>query len=452
MRIILIGLSFLLLSLQAVAADDREVRGSIEKEVETAWRAADFVTLERMAAELTQTRAKTPSGKWRLAIYSDALGKQMQIEWPDELSLPGPKPVCGCGTPMPRHYPLADKRWAAVEAQVNAWVAKYPLSAQAHIAKASYLIARARFYRGSGYASAVPREAWPRFRLYIERAHVELESSRKISMQSPVWFEKMFFIASDQAWDAKAYTALVRDFLASGQNYPDAYLATFIRLQPKWGGSMEAMDNFARNAAERTRAEDGAALYSRLYWNISSEYGDSLFTDTRLDWPMMRQGFQDMLTRYPDPRNFNALAKFACVAQDYATVKSAMARIGDNQVSDVWGDSPSSSYLNCRMRAKVDIEMRADPPSWIYQIAAAVRNRIPREIIDTATASRPVTFNVWITPQGEVNRVTLVHSSGYVPYDVAAAKAVREISPLHAPAKGVPMPEVVELQLTPQAQ
>jgi hypothetical protein len=49
----------------------------------------------------------------------------------------------------------------------------------------------------------------------------------------------------------------------------------------------------------------------------------------------MKRGFEEMLVQYPDPRNLNGEAMFACAAGDRATFQSVMKQLG-SRLLPVW--------------------------------------------------------------------------------------------------------------------
>lgn len=343
MRTIIAAICFLVIGTYASAQDkprviseEEALRWQIYTDTIASWRKSDFEKLGRIAEEFTSKRSKTLTGKWRLDLYASALESEFTFTWPKEFNTRADDTGCNCQAPAPRHYAKADVLWNLIGAQVDTWIAKYPQSPHAINAKAAYLIKRAWFYRGSGFSSTVPDEAWPIFNDYIARARVLLESTRKVSIKSPLWFSNMFTIQMAQSWPRPAYEALIKDFLANGQNYPGAYFDAFSGLQPKWGGSFAAMDAFARNAAARTRNEEGAGLYTRLYWNIHVQYGNKLFEETQVDWSTMRQGFLDIIARYPESRNLNGFAMFSCMARDYASAALAIKKMGHRVDPNLW--------------------------------------------------------------------------------------------------------------------
>ena len=53
-----------------------------------------------------------------------------------------------------------------------------------------------------------------------------------------------------------------------------------------------------------------------------------------------------MIRKYPDLRNLNGKAMFACAAGDGPTFREALSRLGENLAPDIW----SIPIENCRAR------------------------------------------------------------------------------------------------------
>jgi hypothetical protein len=323
-------------SVQSPIHPDPEIglRAAIAKGVQDAWANSDFAKLDSMADEYVRTRARTFSGKWRLAIFAEALSGQMQIAWPDDWWLAERELGCRCHIPDPARYQEADLRWNVLQERLDLWVKGFPRSPHAQVARAQFLVNRAWFYRGTGYSDTVPDIAWPRISKYLEAARNALVETRSTSIASPDWFNIMFFIASAQAWQPSRVAVLVRDLFEFGQSYAPAYQSAAGMMLPKWGGSYEMIEAFAREAIKRTASEEGAAIYARIYWQV--DFGATLFRDTRADWATMKRGFDEMIQKYPDPRNENGKAMFACMAGDAATFNSTIKQLGDRVRPDAW--------------------------------------------------------------------------------------------------------------------
>lgn len=317
-------------------AEENALRDAIATAVTVAWNKADFAALDAMADEYARTRAKTLSGKWRLAVYDEAVTQQMRIDWPTDWFVLKPQPGCACGVPDPARYAEAELRWDAVGAKLDQWRKRAPKSAYVQVARANYLSKRAWFYRGAGYANTVPDAAWPYFNRYIAEAGSVLAAQGATGIRNPAWFDSMISVARDEDWPQPRLNQLAEKLFREGQAYTPAYQNMAYMLEPKWGGSYAAVEKFARTAIARAPAGEGAETYTRIYWVIQASGRSLLFQNSPTDWPMMRRGFEDMLKKYPNMRNLEAEAKFACLAGDRETVAEALGQMGGRIDSREW--------------------------------------------------------------------------------------------------------------------
>jgi hypothetical protein len=264
-----------------------------------------------------------PTGKWRLSLFHADLSDQLTIVWPAEWYLPDKgadarNPArCVCKRPNPAHYKEAERRWNQLRSKVDGWVGQPSQSPHAKIALAQLLINRAWFFRGTGYADSVPPEAWRLVSRYLEESRRVLSEASRIRLADPAWFDIMFFLASAQSWTQVQIDELIRDFRASGRSYISAYQSAGRLMLPKWGGSYERLENFAQRATVDD-SEDGVEAYTRIYWNSVEA---QTLPQSRVSWETMKSGFESMLRKYPDARNLNGLAMYACAAGDAETFR-----------------------------------------------------------------------------------------------------------------------------------
>jgi hypothetical protein len=194
------------------------------------------------------------------------------------------------------------------------------------------LVNRAWFYRGTGYANTVLPEAWPLVSKYLDEAQKALSDRPEVRIADPHWFEIMFFLASAQSWDESQVNALIEDFRGHGQSYTAAYQSAASLMLPKWGGSYERLERFAQQAVI-DNGDEGPDTYARIYWYVTDA---SALSETRADWPTLKRGFESILRKYPDPRNWNGMAMYACAAGDGKTFREAMSQLGTNLTPDSW--------------------------------------------------------------------------------------------------------------------
>lgn len=145
-------------------------------------------------------------------------------------------------------------------------------------------------------------------------------------------------------------------FLEGVNRYPTFFPTYFTMLNyisPKWGGSWEGVDNFAKGAVEHTKNTEGKTMYSRIYWSSSGDSNVNLFKDTHASWQKMKSGFEDMMTRHPKSKwNLNNFAKFACLAGDKRTFLKLRAQIGNDVISEAWPEYTSIELCEAKYGSK----------------------------------------------------------------------------------------------------
>lgn len=295
----------------------------------------DFSLLEAEAKKDRSAHARTSSGLWRLSVYYGALSYALDVDRNNAET---------CGSREGRD---GFASWEAAQAFVDSWVKQFPESPTPRLAYALVLMNRAWSYRGCGYADTVDPNVWPIFNEYMERARTYLQANKEMASRDPFWYQLMEQVARDQSWPEPKFKAILDEGISRYPAFYPIYFGAIDYYAPKWGGSDEAIEEFAVGAMKRTEVAEGAGLYARLYWYASqTQYDNSLFSDSRVQWPTMKKGIRDILAKYPDGWNINNFAKFACLAQDKGFTSELISRMGDDLEQDAWGDI--SIYERCK--------------------------------------------------------------------------------------------------------
>lgn len=287
-----------------------------------------FEELDALAEAYRSTQARTSSGLWKLGFFYSGLGQM-----------------------FPRHR-QPPEIWALLGQSTRHWIERHPQSPTARLVYATLLINQAWGIRGTGYANTVEQQQWKPFFAKVEEARAYLESVKTIASVDPYWYTAMLEIATMQEWPDARYSAMLAEALNRHPLYYDTYFQAANRKLPKWGGSAEEVEAFAREAIRHTHATEGAGLYARIYWSASgSEFRDDLFKLSHVDWAEMKRGIDDVLAKYPDDWNLNHFAKFACLAGDYPMAAQLIDRIKGDPLPLVWG--PFLYMERCRIWAMI---------------------------------------------------------------------------------------------------
>lgn len=238
--------------------------------------------------------------------------------------------------------------WKQYRSIVEMQQRDYPRSIANTLAAAQFWHAWAWNARGTGYTDEVAPESRKLYEERLEKSRQILEAAKPFAAANPLWYYQMLNIATEQSWDEDKYAALFKE---ATRRYPDFiffYFANTTHLTPKWGGSAERFDAFVQQTVDATRATEGEGMYARLYWSYSDQQvRGNLFDTTPADWSRMKQGFQDLLKRYPKSSwLINNFASFACRARDRPTFEELAVRIGHVAITQAW---PSGySFATCK--------------------------------------------------------------------------------------------------------
>ncbi len=206
-----------------------------------AFRARRFEELEgRIATLLATTRGK----HWELALYN-----QFIIRTKKAIDLE-----------------------PALNENVDAWRLSIPKSAHPYNLLAAIESTRGWDVRGRGYASTVPKEAWPKFRAHMEAADALLQKGRKIDPKNlPVAVQRIE-VAMYGSGDVNQVLARFEEALEIDPVSEAAHRLMRLALDERWFGSDEIALRFVREAVGRHREAPAlAALLVDVHIDIASQ-------------------------------------------------------------------------------------------------------------------------------------------------------------------------------------
>jgi len=304
---------FALVLPNTAVCDETSERAAIRSEVVTLIGGEQFSKLEALSAGYRTSRSRTSSGIWQLTLFYTGVSSAFDSKRKEH------------------------EFWLKAERSATKWVADYPNSPTARLAYARMLLGHGWSIRGSGYASTVKPQNWKPFHDYVQQARVYLEQHKNIASSDPHWYELMAVIAYVQGWPESAFSRLLSEGLQREPLFYQIYFAAVDYYAPKWGGSTVAIEQFAKEALARTQSKEGFGMYARIYWYASqTQFGDKLFSESLVDWTLMKKGIDDVLDKYPDSWNINNFAKFACLSKDKAKTADLIARIKETPLMAVW--------------------------------------------------------------------------------------------------------------------
>jgi hypothetical protein len=323
---------FLLLSMgltlgisQASAATEMEDRQNISEMGRTLFVQENFEKLETVFQTFRSERTRTASGLWKLTVLYAGLED------------------CLSGLEGRSKYGLG---YTDVYAKISKWVAKYPSSPTPQIFRGIVMVHQAWARLEEGETPPRNPAQLKAFYQQIESARQHLLKAKPIASIDPRWYEQMLKIARTTRLGQGDFDALLQEALEREPLFYQNYFRALEYLLTTQSGNQIVIDNFVAKAVERTMNLEGKGMYARIYWYAAqTEFGNALFTESPVQWKMMREGFDAVIKRYPDEWNLSNYAKFACLAGDQTTSRSILEQLGPRVVREAW--YPRSLLTSC---------------------------------------------------------------------------------------------------------
>lgn len=185
--------------------------------------------------------------------------------------------------------------------KLNIWVKNYPQSDIAHIVRGAFYIDHAWKARGSGWAKDVKKEAWNIFHERMALGEADIKKAYELNPKNPHSTRQLMRIESIRGKSQKEKEVLFNRVIAQVPTFYWAYLTQLTDHMPKWGGTWEAMFQFANetknNAPPKTllplilvKAHQEAAARSKnkkQYYNIPGVWNeiDQIYKQIITDFP-----------------------------------------------------------------------------------------------------------------------------------------------------------------------
>ena len=230
----------------------------------------------------------------------------------------------------------------ALEKRMQEWRRRYPQSRTAMLGPAIVALKRAWAFRkepSGGYASKREHQA---FDDYVERARLDLEAIGAEMADEPEWYARRLEVARLQGMDDARYWALFRE---ATERHP-RYLPLYFEGLARSSATPAQRTRYVNEVARGTSPWRGDSMYALLNWPLVYE---EKYSSTVVDWPRMKESFQDLVKRYPDEWNLNRFAAASCWAGDIQSLKRVLPRIRSNVMLDAWANS-MAVYAACAAR------------------------------------------------------------------------------------------------------
>jgi len=213
------------------------------------------------------------------------------------------------------------------EPALDEWVAKYPASYVALVARGSYYHAQGLDARGTAFMKDTPDENVAAMRFYLGKARRDLERSLKLT-QKPYLSRMLLMSVTRTASGRRGVRAQYLEAAKLAPQSVEPRLAYMTSLEPRWGGNLKEMEAFAAESrAQLTNPEAAARVAARVPAYRAHE------RQRARDFVQALQLYNESIALYPDARALcersYVLSQLKRDAEAFADTKLALSKVRD---------------------------------------------------------------------------------------------------------------------------
>lgn len=278
-----------------------------------------FDELDDLATNMREAKSMTANGYPALALYYEQLARR--IDDPD-ISIE-----------------KIDEQIKRSENEVGKWLKKRPESSAAHLEMAKTFFDAGWMIRGSGYANSVTEEKWKGYKEYMEKSRAYLTQCYTVCRADPEWYRLMLAVMRSSSESGDLY---FRTFVEGFEKFPEyspIYTEFAFRLTPKWGGTVQLFENFAKEVASKFPTNTGDAAYARIYFDAADWPENPKFSEWKVNCPRLIRGHDEIVAKFPTDYNFNVAAFTAMLCTDAKATKRFLAKIRNSPDLRIWGST-----------------------------------------------------------------------------------------------------------------
>lgn len=281
----------------------------------------DYGELEKVAKRLRRDDGMTSEGRSIVSVFYSHLGN-------------------GWGSPGHEGF-----EWFC--GLIDEWMAKHPDSVTACNLKVYNIYRAAWAARGSGYWAETPVEQRRRYRAELERCWKVVQKGIGLAEQDGELYAHALAIAIEMNQPEEVVEDVFAKGVSIAPGYSKIYSTRSRYLAERWGGKPGELEAFMDRAYELTKELEGASIYARIATFQLAVYGPSEFETHKIGYEKLRNGFLDVLERYPDSKRFtNACCAIAVMHGDKDLARKMFDKMGKEWLREVWKDE--SRYQEAR--------------------------------------------------------------------------------------------------------
>jgi hypothetical protein len=296
---------------ELVVRNENREREEFGRAMRVLLQARQYDSLDRIARDLRQQKAKWPNGYWKLRSFY-----LYGFDQPDVTS--------------------SETQWKTLLSQLRDWAATRPNSVTARVALATALVGYGWHARGEGWGHEVSDAGNHLFEERLSQADSVLVSARRLPESCPGTAAMLQRVAMGLGWPRTAYDSLVKAAIQSEPTFELYYEQAATYLLPRWYGKDGEWERFASDVADQLGGAEGDAMYARIVWS-KDEYYKEVFKESAASWERTSRGYQQLLHTYPHSLELQSQYAFlAAEADDRDQARALVDRLGPRVDPAVW--------------------------------------------------------------------------------------------------------------------
>ena len=274
----------------------------------------DMRGFDALATSFRQSRERTPSGSWKLGLAYLSITQDL--------------------------FAPADPRWEKLQQAAGDWLAESPDSPSAVALDARLLRAHAWAWHDTGDTRGDDN---PQYRRLLEEAQRVLDEHSEVKSRDPEWDALRIAIAREQGADTSQVLRMAGEALEREGYYYPLHEAVTNKLMPRWGGSRQAVEQYAQMALAHSANQEGTQAYERIYYYIVRSNTDGVpgveMSEMGVKWPLMQQSLAELTQAYPTAFNRDVQRAITCFTGRAAEMRALGRAETANIVSVAWWDT-----------------------------------------------------------------------------------------------------------------
>ena len=247
--------------------------------------------LDKLAAQLLETKDRFPSGDWKLYHFYIEIKKDINK-----------RDISG---------------YLKRISEIKEWVSSNPDSYVAKIALMGLLRDMALAYRKIYGFKTVSNKVARNYKEAINATIKIGNALRSSKVKDPALYVYLISASNYAGIEKDKIKALAKESFLISPLYFHSYNATMAYLLPRWGGAAGEIEEFSNSISTMSRDIVGAEFYYRAVRTAKLDLGDRIFERFHFDWKKIKLGFSEYRSRYQAlDSDIHLMARLACLYGD----------------------------------------------------------------------------------------------------------------------------------------